>query len=494
MDISRLSAYLPARKPPQVQPWEIFRQLSQLKPGKSSGPDAIPAKLIKLFAYEFSSPLCDILNCSFSEQVVPTQWKKAIVVPVPKEKPASVEKLRPIALTDHFAKVAEWFITKWLLSDIQSSLDPKQFGSRVGMSTTHCLVDLVNSLSVNADKIGNVTTVVTTDFSKAFDKVDHTVVISKLIKYSPDSNLVRWIINFLTDRSQCVRYRGHLSDWTSVKAGVPQGTRLGPVLFLILIDDALSSSDLQHWKYVDDMTVAESVARGAVSKIQGTMASLDQWCNVNNMSLNASKCNTMRIYFGKTPIPYQDLQLANHSLNQVDCVKILGVLVQSNLKWDNHVNELLMKANRRMQMLRSLIPFHLPQQDLLTIYTGFIRPLLEYAAPAWHPGLTIDHSNKIERLQKRALRLILGPLYQSYEEALRHTNLESLKDRRNRLCLKFAESLAKDDRFRLWLPPLRQDMRSRTLRRANPYQPIRCRTDRYKKSPIPFFVSLLNSR
>ena len=118
LDPQGLPAYLPARQPPKLQPWEVFKELSKVRPGKSAGPDGIPAKLVHLFAAELSTLLCDVLNTSFAEGTPPCQWKQAIVVPVPKEQPPRLERLRPIALTDHFAKVAEQFMSKWLLADL----------------------------------------------------------------------------------------------------------------------------------------------------------------------------------------------------------------------------------------------------------------------------------------------------------------------------------------------------------------------------------------
>ena len=145
-------------------------------------------------------------------------------------------------------------------------------------------------------------------------------------------------------------------------------------------------------------------------------------------------------------------------------------------------------------MLRSLIPFRLPLRDLVLIYTGYIRPLVEYAVPVWHPGLTVYQTNQIEGIQKRALRLILGSQYISYDQALLATQLESLADRRERLCLRFAQSLTKSLHFREWLPLRPKHPDSRALRKRSTYQPIRCRTDRYKQSPIPFFISILNKQ
>ena len=309
----------------------------------------------------------------------------------------------------------------------------------------------------------------------------------------PSSSVVPWIVDFLTDRIQCVRYRGCQSDWTPIKAYVPQGTNLGPVLFLILINDALESSDLPHWKYVDDMTIAESVTRGAVSQVQSTLDDLVEWCELNNMQLNVKKCHAMRVYFGKTPLPPFEVSLADQSLDHVDTVQILGVTVQSDLKWGKHVDEIVQKANKRMYMLSALIPFKLPLCDLVTIYTGFIRPVVEYAVPVWHPGLTLAQSNQIELVQKRALRLIMGPSYSSYQDALASTKLTSLETRRIQLCHKFARAITKSTYFSSWFPLKQQYNDTRSCRKNSRYHTVRCRTERYRKSPIPFLTNLLNS-
>ena len=167
LDLGNMEAFLPAPgPPPKLYPWDVYARLRQVKPGKSSGPDGISPKIIKEFSYEFSTPICDILNSSYNQGVVPEQWKKAIVVPIPKSNPPCADKLRPISLTDCFAKIAEGFITGWVLEDIGDKIDPHQFGNVKGISTTHYLVSLLHFQHQGADKAGNVGTVVLTDFPK----------------------------------------------------------------------------------------------------------------------------------------------------------------------------------------------------------------------------------------------------------------------------------------------------------------------------------------
>ena len=141
-----LEAYLPAKdSPPSLYPWDVYAELRKVKFTKATGPDGISPKLVKEFAYELSSPLTDILNCSY-KGVVPKQWKQAIVVPIPKTKPPRVDKLRPVSLTDCSAKIGEGFVTNWVLEDIQDKIDPQQFGNIKGISTSHYLVSLLHSL------------------------------------------------------------------------------------------------------------------------------------------------------------------------------------------------------------------------------------------------------------------------------------------------------------------------------------------------------------
>ena len=239
LNTAELPAYLPAKDPPpQLYPWEVHSELKKINPIKSGGPDKIPGKIVKEFAYELSIPLTNILNASFTGGIVPTQWKTGIVVPVPKQNPPSLDKLRPISLTSIFAKVAEGFVAGWVIDDIGDSIDMRQFGNVSGVSTNHYLVNLMHYLFSGAEVSHNVGTVVLTDFSKAFDLVDHTILIDKIIRMGVRRNIVPWICDFLHNRKQCVRFNNTLSEDLQLTAGVPQGTKLGPIGFQILINDA----------------------------------------------------------------------------------------------------------------------------------------------------------------------------------------------------------------------------------------------------------------
>jgi hypothetical protein len=167
-----------------------------------------------------------------------------------------MDKLRPISLTSTLSKVCETFITRWMLQDITPSLDTTQFGNRKGRSTSHYLVDLVQFILTEGEA-GRYVNLLAIDYSKAFDKVDITVAMNKLLGMHLRPELLPWICSFLSGREQCVRHGSCLSEWQLITCGVPQGTKVGPVVFLAMVNHVATSAP-RRWKYVDDITAGES--------------------------------------------------------------------------------------------------------------------------------------------------------------------------------------------------------------------------------------------
>ena len=160
LNVANLPAYLPAKDPVlHLYPWDVYHELKKINPTKLGGPDKIPGKIIKEFTYDLSVPLTNILNSSFEEGIIPSQWKKGVVVPVPKQNPPSLDKLRPISLTSIFAKVAEGFVSKWVIDGIGHSIDIRQLGNVAGVSTNHYLINMIHYLHEGAEEICNTGTV-----------------------------------------------------------------------------------------------------------------------------------------------------------------------------------------------------------------------------------------------------------------------------------------------------------------------------------------------
>ncbi|XP_033628919.1 uncharacterized protein LOC117291377 [Asterias rubens] len=493
LDTSLLPAYLLAKPIPPVQPWEVLKQLQRISSTKASGPDNISARFIRQYSYELSKPLTHIINASFAQLIVPAQWKRAIVVPVPKTSPANIDNLRPIALTDHFAKVTEHFIAQQTMASIKPNLDPAQFGNIKNVSTTHCLIDVLHTLHANAELPKSISSILLTDFSKTFDHINHTIAVSKLLKLGVPPHLAAWIGDFISNHEQCVRYLDCLSEWTPTNAGVPQGTKLGAIIFLAVINDAgfkENNTSIKHFKYVDDMTVIETRDASVGSNLPSAITDLDVWSSDNKMQLNVKKCFTMDICFLRNqPVPLS-LTLNDKTITQCAVIKLLGVFIQADLRWDTHVGSMIKRANSRLFMLRKLKYHYLSISDLVAIYTSFVRPILEYAAPAWSGALSSKQCNDLERVQKRACRIILGNDYVRYSDALQLCSIETLVCRRNHLCQSFAKTLPSSVLKRLL--PKRYDS-GYQLRNSGLLGQFKCRTERYRKSPLPHLTRLFNN-
>ena len=491
LDTTKLPAFLPASKPaPMLYPWEVYEELRKVKISKSSGPDGISPKLIKEFAYELSGPLTDVLNCSFEEGVVPSQWKSAIVVPVPKQFPPKVDKMRPISLTDIFAKIAEGFVAKWVVQDIENNIDVNQFGNVQGVSTSHYLMSLLHHLHQGSDKSYNIGTVVLTDFSKAFDLVNHNIAIEKLSALGVRGAIVPWICSFLNNRRQCVRYNQTLSDYAVLTAGVPQGTKLGPITFQIVINDAACNSNTSCWKYVDDLTFAENRLCKEDSKMQADLDDFLEWSETNQLKLNPTKCQAIQICFMRNPPPHLDLKIGTKSLSFVSSAKVLGIWLQEDLKWDSQIDP-CKNANKRLFMLRTLKRFGFNTSELITVYRGYIRPIIEYADVIWHSSLTLKQSQTLESIQRRACKIMLGFEYVSYVNALEICDLDLLSARRETHCLNFARSLLKSERTKMLIPPADRRFMANSLEIA-PTSPnyVRALTDSLK-APFPTTLACL---
>ncbi|XP_033634192.1 uncharacterized protein LOC117295604 [Asterias rubens] len=177
------------------------------------------------------------------------------------------------------------------MASIKPNLDPAQFGNIKNISTTHCLIDVLHTLHANAELPKSISSILLTDFSKAFDHIDHTIAVSKLLKLGVPPHLAAWIGDFISNREQSVRYLDCFSEWTHTNAGVPQGTKLGAIIFLAIINDAgfkENNTSIKHFKYVDDMTVIETRDASVGSNLPSAITDLDVWSSDNKMQLNIS--------------------------------------------------------------------------------------------------------------------------------------------------------------------------------------------------------------
>jgi len=273
---------------------------------------------------------------------MPPQWKEANVVPVPKIQPPRVAEtdLRPISLTPTLAKVLESFVGSWILGRVGDSSDDRQFGAQGHRSTMHALVDMLHHWHTAVDNGESVRTVFI-DFAKAFDHVDHSVLVVKLVALGLPDVIVRWTGAFLRERRQRVKIGDALSDWLQMPTGMPQGSHLDPLTFVILFD-ALQPGCLTH-KYVDDTTMTEFLSRLAVSSMQSLVDELVHQATDTGMIVNGRMTKEMLIGpVLKDPPPSDSLSGA--PVDRVTVFKLLGVHVANDLKWSHHVDAITSKA------------------------------------------------------------------------------------------------------------------------------------------------------
>ena len=489
LDITTLPAYLPAvDQVPYIEPHEVCEKLLVINASKTCGPDNIPGRLLKEFAHLFAEPVAKIFNMSLASGIVPNIWKDSHITPIPKVKqPTDEGDTRPISLTPCLSKVLEDFVVRWIISDVRNNIDAQQFGSLKGSSTTYCLLDMLHCWFSHLDSTGHFLRICFLDFSKAFDRIGHNILIQKLVDIGVRRSLIPWIVNFLSGRRQRVKLAEAVSCWLPVTAGVPQGTKLGPILFLIMVNDLQCGSGRSgNWKFVDDVTISEGLLRnGEPSVIQSDLTSIATWASNNLMKLNAKKCKEMQICFFRSKPELPHLCVEDQILECVPSHKVLGLIIQDDLKWNEHISMIVTKASKRLHILRTI-----PPHDLITIYYALIRSTLEYCCTVWHCGLPMYLSEQVEKIQKRALRIILPG--RSYGEAQEMLQCPRLDIRRGELCEKTMKNIALGSRLSSHLTLTSENEHVYNLRNFKQFASFKCRTDRFGNSFFPSMISVLN--
>jgi len=352
-----------------------------------------------------------------------------------------------------------------------------QFGGLKGTSTTLALIDLLHYISNESDSSDKYVRMVMLDFRKAFDMIHHSTLLRKLQAMDVPLFIREWIASFLTGREQCVRIGKYKSMWRTVKGGVPQGTKLGPLLFIIYINDLAPACKVV--KYIDDTTLVSCNDTDSSSEdpMQVYLNEVDSWCTSNHMSLNALKSFDMVFHFDEKTLQLRPLRIRGNPIDSVDQATLLGLTISTSLKWDAYISSVTQKASRRLYLLIQLKRSGCKIAHLRQVYLTMVRPILEYAAPVWHSGINAEQTDNLERIQRRALRLIFPQ--DSSDERLRKLKTTSLSDRRHNLCKKLYNEM-KDPSHKLnHLLPANRNI-TYNLRKKRQFSPLpfgSCRKD-----------------
>ena len=413
---------------------DMCKTLKSLKVSKSPGPDEIHPRILKELAEELCHPLTLLFNKSLNAGKIPTKWKVAEVRPIFKKgSKVSAGNYRPVSLTSVVCKVFENFIRNAMYSHLVTNnlLSDKQFGFCKGRScVTQLLVSLHDWLS-ELDKNVPVD-VMYLDFRKAFDSVPHKRLVHKLKGYGVGNKVLNWVSDFLTDRTQYVSLDGVKSDTIPVTSGVPQGSVLGPTLFIYYINDLPDVVDTLLKIFADDTKNYSKVVDDSDRLMMQTNCdNLVQWSIDWLLGFNCDKCNVLHL--GKNN-PRYTYTIKNNDkitiMKETKCEKDLGVHIDPELNFNEHILKQTQKARSLSGMImRTFV--NKTRTILVPIYKALIRPVVEYGNPVWCPYLRKD-IDQIEKIQRDFTRNIIGMKDLDYEERLKLLRLPSLEYRRIR--------------------------------------------------------------
>ena len=393
----------------ETEPGEISILLSKLDVTKSGDIYGITPRLIKDAGPAMVSNLCIIFNKCLTSGTFPQLLKPAKVIPIYKaDSRMLASNYRPISLLPIIGKLFEKIIFKRISSFVTkyNILFRRQYGFQNAKSTEHAVLDIQENI-LNSLENHRIPCCIFLDFAKAFDTVNHSILLSKLNHYGIRGQAFKLIESYLTDREQCVQLNESTSSMETIKHGVPQGSILGPLLFLLYINDISNCSKvLNFYLFADDTTIFFSHKNFAILEetINTELAHVSEWLIANKLSLNVGKSNALVFRHTRGTLPPLNIKINGLPIDEKEYAKYLGILIDNKLNFQKHiqhVNSKLSKGNAILSMVR----YYLPKDVLINTYHAFIQPHIDYGLNIWG-HTTKTHLTTIERQQRKALRLM----------------------------------------------------------------------------------------
>ena len=413
-----------------VTPEVVASKINNMKENKSPGVDGISPKILKEIVEQISMPLAHVFNMSLQEGIVPLEWKEANIIPLFKKGSRNKSvNYRPVSLTSVICKLLETIIRDHMMDFLLKHrlINHSQHGFLKARSCLTNLLCFFEEITKWVDE-GSPVDIIYLDFQKAFDKVPHQRLILKLKSHGMGNSIINWIEQWLTDRRQRVVVDGEVSSWKSVLSGVPQGSVLGPILFLVYIDDLEEGVTGNILKFADDTKLFRKTKEiGDKQKLQDDIDKLVRWSEKWQMLFNVGKCKCLHTGPGNTGMNYE---MGGTILSKTGKEKDLGVTMNANMKVSEQCRIAASKGNQVLGMIRRNITYK-EKSLIVPLYKAIVRPHLEYCIQAWSPYLRKD-IDMLEKIQRRATKLIPEMRDLRYEERLKECGLTTLETRRLR--------------------------------------------------------------
>ena len=410
-----------------VTPELVAKKIKAMKDNKSPGVDGIPPKLLMETVEQISIPLARVFNLSLKEGVVPFEWKEANIIPLFKKGSRNKsDNYRPVSLTSVICKLLERLIKDHMVEFLvkHKLLNSSQHGflkARSWLTNMLCFLEEIT----NWIDVGSPVDIIYLDFQKAFDKVPHQRLLLKLKAHGIGDSITDWIEQWLTDRRQRVVVDGEVSNWKSVLSGVPQGSVLGPILFLIYINDLDDSITSNVLKFADDTKLFRKVnTDGDKQHLQNDLDRLVKWSEKWQMMFNFGKCKCLHTGHRNLNVNYK---MGDTVLGTTVKEKDLGVTISADMKVSEQCGIAASKGNQILGLIRRNITYK-GKKLIIPLYKAIVRPHLEYCIQAWRPYRKND-IDTLERIQRRATKMIPELRDLSYEERLKECGLTTLETR-----------------------------------------------------------------
>ena len=399
---------------------EIINIVSKLKNKKSSGFDEIDNVILKSIILSIVDPLVHIFNLSLLHGKFPNLMKIAKIIPLFKKgDKLELGNYRPISLLTSFSKLLEKIIFARMTSFLKryDILSRFQFGFREKHNTTHALLSFIEKVALSIDSSSH-TVGVFLDFSKAFDTINHDILLSKLSHIGVRGKALEWFRSYLSNRKQFVYLNEHESDFKEITCGVPQGSILGPLLFIIYINDFHKcTNSFSFICFADDTNLFFSHKNPdvLVNTINAELLKVSEWIKANKLSLNLLKTNYILFSNSLNSLP-NDITFDNTTIEQVTHTKFLGVLVDNKLSWKSHIENICQTISRNIGVIYRLKSY-LPKSSLLKLYSSLILPYLNYGLLVWGNGNKAS-LEKVSLLQNKAIRIICNAHFRADTDPL----------------------------------------------------------------------------